>query len=273
MSGGGLVVAADDAGGIMGLLESTLSSIAGLFGFGSAESDAAAGGDSLYLFGAIAIALVAAAGVVKLYPLMTPSTPPEPKKTPSKPPPLPKTPSSKRPSKSPPKKRGGYEKIDGKNYDRSILDLAKFFTDEKPKLGKEEAKKLWKLAKDGGNVTETERATLLYICDNFEITKDAASFLHDQVEVGAEAGDKGYLGEVKGRRRSQGSVVVDRDLWNKISKLGRDGKIDKNDAKQIWEEAMDAGVVTATEKKTIKKALDEFTFTAGARTYLEEQLA
>jgi len=69
-----------------------------------------------------------------------------------------------------------YQSIDGVQYEKELLDLAKEHTTGRGegKISKDEAADLFKSANDGQGVTETEKRTLQYIRNNFEFTDAAA---------------------------------------------------------------------------------------------------
>ena len=69
-----------------------------------------------------------------------------------------------------------YINIDGKKYEKELLELAKKHTTGKGegKLSKDEVADLFTSANDGQGITEIEKATLEYIRTNFEFTPAAA---------------------------------------------------------------------------------------------------
>ncbi|MFT5435207.1 MAG: hypothetical protein ACI9OJ_005924 [Myxococcota bacterium] len=69
-----------------------------------------------------------------------------------------------------------YVTIDGNKYEKELLELAKEHTTGKGegKLSKAEVADLFKSAADGRGVTDTEKATLAYIRQNFVFTDAAA---------------------------------------------------------------------------------------------------
>jgi len=73
-----------------------------------------------------------------------------------------------------------YVSIDGKKYEKELLDLAKQHTTGagEGKLSKDEVADLFKSANDGKGITDTEKETLAYIRKNFEFT-DAAARVFD----------------------------------------------------------------------------------------------
>lgn len=74
-----------------------------------------------------------------------------------------------------------YTTIDGEQYEKELLDLAKKHTtgQGEGKLSKDEVEDLFKSASDGQGVTDTEMKTLKYIRANFEFT-DASAKLFDE---------------------------------------------------------------------------------------------
>lgn len=68
-----------------------------------------------------------------------------------------------------------YKRIDGKNYDKAMLDIA-----EKSVTGKgdgrislADSRNIIKLIKDGGKITDIEKRTLNYILENYKLTETA----------------------------------------------------------------------------------------------------
>ena len=70
-----------------------------------------------------------------------------------------------------------YVTIDGQKFEKELLELAKHHTTGRGegKLSKDEVAELFKFARDGVAVTDTEKATLAYIRQNFEFTDAAAA--------------------------------------------------------------------------------------------------
>ena len=70
-----------------------------------------------------------------------------------------------------------YTTIDGNKYEKELLDLATHHTTGRGegKLSKDEVADLFKSANDGPGVTDTEKATLAYIRQNFTFTDAAAA--------------------------------------------------------------------------------------------------
>jgi hypothetical protein len=74
-----------------------------------------------------------------------------------------------------------YESIDGVQYEKALLDLARQHTTGRGEqnLSKDEVAELFASAADGQGVTDTERTTLAYIRAHFSFT-DAAAADFDQ---------------------------------------------------------------------------------------------
>jgi hypothetical protein len=74
-----------------------------------------------------------------------------------------------------------YVSINGEKYEKELLDLAQQHTTGmgEGKLSKDEVLDLFKSAKDGQQVTDTEKKTLAYIRKNFEFTDAAARDFDD----------------------------------------------------------------------------------------------
>ena len=76
-----------------------------------------------------------------------------------------------------------YKKINGKNYDRAMLEVA-----DKSVAGKgdgrislSDAKAIIKKAKDGGKITDTELRTLNYILEKYKFTEPALKYVEDSL--------------------------------------------------------------------------------------------
>jgi nucleoid-associated protein YgaU len=72
-----------------------------------------------------------------------------------------------------------YKKIDGKNYDRAMLEKAENSVKGRGdgRISLADARNLIKLIKDGGRITEIEKRTLSYILENFTFTDTAIKYV------------------------------------------------------------------------------------------------
>lgn len=71
-----------------------------------------------------------------------------------------------------------YKTINGKHYDRAMLDVADSTVNKKKdgKISLADAKKIIGKASDAGTITETEAQTLHYIFDHYKFTKSAEEY-------------------------------------------------------------------------------------------------
>jgi len=74
-----------------------------------------------------------------------------------------------------------YKVIDGKKYDRELLEMAEKDTESAGVISYAEAQELWEHAQDGKGVTQVERATLEYTMQKFKYTDKAAEYMKKQL--------------------------------------------------------------------------------------------
>jgi len=72
-----------------------------------------------------------------------------------------------------------YKKINGKNYDRTMLDITERSTSGKGdgRISLADSRSLLKVVKDGGKITDIEKRTLNYILENYKFTETALKHL------------------------------------------------------------------------------------------------
>merc|ERR1711953_1186518 len=104
--------------------------------------------------------------------------------------------------------------IDGKTYDKSLLELCKKFAAD-GQVGYPEAKLLWKDAMDDGVVTDIERATLEYCLKTYKFTDKASKFITTLMSVGTS---KSFYKIVEG-------VKYDRQLLEQAEVFAADGQV------------------------------------------------
>ena len=92
-----------------------------------------------------------------------------------------------------------YKKINGKSYDRAMLDVA-----DKGIAGKgdgrislNDAKAIFKKAKDGGKITDIELRTLNHILENYKFTEPALKYIEDSLSDSFVLKDKETSSVVK----------------------------------------------------------------------------
>ena len=162
-------------------------------------------------------------------------------------------------------RHGYYIQIRGMRYCRGLIELAEanLARSARQQLSRADAEALWVVAQDGTGVTDTERATLAYLRDQFTMSDDARAFLFEVTTV--EASSRNYYALVDG-------VQVDRTLWDRCRLRAKDGRCDLSDARKIWVRSQDGVGVTQCEVDTMRLALNKFEFTRSARAFLEEEL-
>lgn len=78
-----------------------------------------------------------------------------------------------------------YKQIDGKNYDKDMLEVVKkakpASTDGKPVIGIKLAEKLFNALADGKEYTSIEKKTMKYIRDNYLFTPEADNYIRKEV--------------------------------------------------------------------------------------------
>ena len=76
-----------------------------------------------------------------------------------------------------------YKIISGIRYSRDLLERAEEHTTGRGegKLSYDEVREIYTMALDGPGITDTERRTLLYIADQFELTNKASDWLQDKL--------------------------------------------------------------------------------------------
>jgi hypothetical protein len=76
-----------------------------------------------------------------------------------------------------------YKEIDGKKYDRQLLELAEKLVQGQGdgRISMDDAKKLLQEVKDGDKYTDIEKDTMAYIRDNFNWTDEADEWFRTEI--------------------------------------------------------------------------------------------
>ena len=84
-----------------------------------------------------------------------------------------------------------YKQIDGVDYDRALIVAAQEAVSGRGdgRISRADAEKLLPFVVDGGKITATEQATIIYLRDNFTWTDKASAWFQDAI-TGWEAGDR-----------------------------------------------------------------------------------
>ena len=80
-----------------------------------------------------------------------------------------------------PKANSYYKQIDGKKYDRKLLEKADSFNEDDKEINMKQAKLIWQDAEDGNKVTDCEKETVQYILDNYKCNRGAKKYLKDKL--------------------------------------------------------------------------------------------
>lgn len=145
-----------------------------------------------------------------------------------------------------------YKSINGVNYDKGLLELADSLTDGRGdgRISEEDAAGLLKDAMDGGKITRIERRTLEYILLNYKCTDKAVTYLEDRLYRLVE-GAKYDL------------VLLDAA---DLALEGRgDGRISTDDAETLWAMVSSDGLLTNTERNTLRHIVSVYNCTDAAR--------
>jgi len=81
-----------------------------------------------------------------------------------------------------------YKIIDGKRYDRQLLELAGSLVKGRGdgRISEEDAKQLFENAQDGGGINKTEKDTLTFITKRFKVTDNAKAWLKEAADLEAK---------------------------------------------------------------------------------------
>lgn len=78
---------------------------------------------------------------------------------------------------------GYYKEIDGKKYDRKLLELADEVTTGRGeyRISKDEAKQLFEAVADGDSYTDIEKDSVKYVRENYEWTDAADEWFRSEI--------------------------------------------------------------------------------------------
>ena len=141
---------------------------------------------------------------------------------------------------------GYYKTIKGKRYDRSLLDLADSLTTGggDGRISLQDAKAIFKKVTDGSTYTDTEKATMQYIRDNYRFTESADKWFRAEIRSWAATKKKSAPKAVKKTAKK---------TQKKSSKKTAAKKKTKKAAKKTTSKKAPKAAAKKTAKKTIKK--------------------
>lgn len=182
----------------------------------------------------------------------------------------------------PPPKSAYYEKINGLNCDRAIIDACKTAVAGQGdgRVSVEDAKAVFEKVADGNKETRVERWTLRYCLQEFKWTEAAHDWIIEeckkiqQEDAAASPSKKarteggGYYEVIDGFKCDRGIVDACREAMGGQG----DGRVSVEDAQKVWAKAADGSKVTDAEKWTLRYCLSAFNWTRGAHDWLLEQL-
>lgn len=178
-----------------------------------------------------------------------------------------------------PKKRY-YEKIDGLNCDRAVVDDCREAVAGRGdgRVSLEDARKIFVDIADDNVVTQAERWTLRYCLQEFKWTEAAHDWIVAEVVKVPQAGcppwkkprveGKSYYQVIDGFKCDRGIV----DACNEAIAGAGDGRVSYDDAVKVWEKAADGNKVTPTEKWTLRYCMCGFNWTRAGHDFVLEKL-
>lgn len=176
-----------------------------------------------------------------------------------------------------------YKVVKGVKYDRSLFNEV----EEAAKDGvitEAEAKSLWESALDGKGVTQFEKATLKYALDQHGAKFDEAAkaFLTQKVselesppedELTTAEPEKEAAPPAEKKAKTAAKKKYDKKLLEQVKKFAADGQVGYPEAKLLWEDVADDGVVTDLEKATLEFAMKKYPFTDKAASFIKTYLS
>jgi DNA-directed RNA polymerase subunit F len=133
------------------------------------------------------------------------------------------------------------------------------------RISRVDAQSIVKAVKDGGKITDIEKASLQYILKSFKWTDAAKTYLSSQIGK-----LKTSYYKTIGGKKMDGSII---DLAAEAVKGSGDGRISKADAQKILKAAKDGGKITDIEKATLAYIHKKHKWTDAAATWFQEQVA
>lgn len=162
-----------------------------------------------------------------------------------------------------------YAIIDGKRYNASLINNAKFRTRGAGdgRISVQDAQDLWQIAQDGGRITEIEEDTINYLFGAFTWTDAAKSWIEEQLSIEVEK-IKSYYKIIDGLRYDR-KILEEAD--RRIAGQG-DGRISMDDAEILLPLFGDFGDVTIIEERTLQYVLANYTWTPEAEEWFLDKV-
>jgi hypothetical protein len=164
-----------------------------------------------------------------------------------------------------------YKTIQGIKYERDLLDMAERETSRGNTLTKAGAEKIWEQALDGNRITTTERRTVEYIMDNFQVALDARTYFQAQLAAPVPSLKR----KATGYYQTIGGISYDRVLLEqaKARAAASGGHLTFQDAIYLYGKANDGSGVTECEKRTLKYIAQQHALQTDAHEFFSKSLA
>ncbi len=162
-----------------------------------------------------------------------------------------------------------YTIIAGKRYDASLISNAKFRTRGAGdgRISVQDAQDLWKIALDGGRITEIEEDTFAYLFEAFNWTDAAKAWIEKELSAEVDK-NKSYYKVIDGLR-------YDRKILEEADKAvaGKgDGRISVADAELLFPLIGDFGDVTIVEERTLEFLFNHYKWTPEAEEWFRAKV-
>lgn len=162
-----------------------------------------------------------------------------------------------------------YAIIDGKRYNASLINNAKFRTRGAGdgRISVQDAQDLWQLAMDGGRITEIEEDTINYLMTALNWTDAAKAWMTEILSVEIEQSSSSY--KVIDGLRYDRKVLEEAD--RRIAGQG-DGRISMDDAALLLPLLGDFGDITIIEERSLQYLLENYNWTTEAENWFLEKI-
>jgi len=168
-----------------------------------------------------------------------------------------------------------YETVNGKKYEKDMLDLSR---QAKGPIDYDLSEQIWGAAIDGNKVTDIERDTVQYLLAEKECTPQAKKYFQRKLGL-LEKNCPGHLAPINAnldatsQYQTIAGVKYERDLFNHAVEVTKGGKtMNLEQAKELWTKAMDGDKVTDTEFGTVDFVMAHYRLNRDAYNHLEEML-
>lgn len=162
-----------------------------------------------------------------------------------------------------------YAIIAGNRYNASLINNARFRTrgSGDGRISVQDAQELWRIAMDGGRITEIEEDTIAYLLEAFNWTDAARTWLEKEMSVEVEK-IKSYYQVIDGLRYDR-KILQEAD--RRVAGQG-DGRISLDDAEMLLPLVGDFGDVTIVEERTLQYLFDNYKWTPEAESWFRTKV-